>query len=301
MATPWMKFYPRDWRGDQALRMVSLAARGLWIECLAVMHEATPYGHLVVNGRPVGDDALARMVGASGDEVRTLLSELREAGVCDVTGAGVIFSRRMVRDQERAAKGRKAVKKRWAQTSENKDKSDEPNRSPNRGPITQKPEAGGQKGDARERAQSPFAEGFREAWSIWPKGQGRNCGEIGACRAWIAQAKDHGGNPQAMLAACRTYAAQADPEFCLGFDKFMHRGTWREWAPAASSGQSDPASWTGDQWRAALSIWKAHRSAKPQWWAENVGGPEPGQPSCQAPAEIQREFGFDPREQGRAA
>ena len=69
MANPWMKFYPRDWRGDQALRIVSLSARGLWIECLSVMHEATPYGHLVVNGRPVGDDALARMVGASGDEV----------------------------------------------------------------------------------------------------------------------------------------------------------------------------------------------------------------------------------------
>lgn len=26
---PWMKFYPRDWRGDQALRAVSLTARGL--------------------------------------------------------------------------------------------------------------------------------------------------------------------------------------------------------------------------------------------------------------------------------
>ena len=42
---PWLKFYPRDWRGDQALRLVSLHARGLWIELLCVMHEATPYGH----------------------------------------------------------------------------------------------------------------------------------------------------------------------------------------------------------------------------------------------------------------
>ena len=40
---PWMKFYPRDWRGDQALRAVSIAARGLWLECLCIMHEARPY------------------------------------------------------------------------------------------------------------------------------------------------------------------------------------------------------------------------------------------------------------------
>jgi len=58
MSAPWMKFYPRDWRGDQALRAVSIAARGLWMECLCIMHEAKPYGHLVLNGQPVGDDAL---------------------------------------------------------------------------------------------------------------------------------------------------------------------------------------------------------------------------------------------------
>ena len=42
MSQPWIKFYPRDWRGDQALRVVSLAARGLWIEMLSIMHEGQP-------------------------------------------------------------------------------------------------------------------------------------------------------------------------------------------------------------------------------------------------------------------
>ena len=61
MKRPWFKFYPSDWRADQALRSCSVAARGLWIECMCIMHEADPYGHLVVNGRPVTDTLLARL------------------------------------------------------------------------------------------------------------------------------------------------------------------------------------------------------------------------------------------------
>lgn len=98
---PWMKFYPRDWRGDQALRAVSIAARGLWMECLCIMHEAKPYGHLMLNGEPVEDHVLARMAGVSVDEVSALMAELRQAGVLSVTGRGVIFSRRMTKDHAR--------------------------------------------------------------------------------------------------------------------------------------------------------------------------------------------------------
>ena len=47
---PWMKFYPADWRAEPSLRFTSLAARGLWIEMLALMHEATPRGSLLVKG-----------------------------------------------------------------------------------------------------------------------------------------------------------------------------------------------------------------------------------------------------------
>lgn len=145
MSNPWIKFYPRDWRGDQALRSVSIAARGLWIECLCIMHEAKPYGHLLLNGQSVGDDALARMTGAPVDEVSALMAELRQAGAFSVTREGVIFSRRMTKDHARASKGRKAVQKRWAQQSDIKEQSDAPNRVPNSPPTTQKPEARYQK------------------------------------------------------------------------------------------------------------------------------------------------------------
>lgn len=138
---PWLKFYPRDWRGDQALRAVSIAARGLWMECLCIMHEAKPYGHLTLNGDPVGGDVLARMTGVPVDEVSALMAELRQAGVLSVTSRGVVFSRRMTKDHARARKGQKAVSLRWSQVPDGVEQSGAPNRSPNRSPNTQKPEA----------------------------------------------------------------------------------------------------------------------------------------------------------------
>lgn len=104
MSKPWMKFYPADWRSDPALRMCPLAARGLWMEMLAIMHEAEPYGHLVVKGRPVDALALAKLVGIGLKECRNLLATLRQVGVFSETETGIIFSRRMTRDHAKALK-----------------------------------------------------------------------------------------------------------------------------------------------------------------------------------------------------
>lgn len=165
--TPWMKFYPRDWRGDQSLRAVSLAARGLWMECLCLMHEAKPYGHLLLAGQPVGNDVLSRMVGSSLDEIGLLLAELEKAGVFSRTANDVIYSRRMTKDFQASRTGKKAVEKRWAKTrnptaseviettEEKSDPNRVPNRSPIRVPITQKPEGRSQKEAAATRADPP--------------------------------------------------------------------------------------------------------------------------------------------------
>lgn len=99
-AKPSFQFYPSDWLRDPGLRSCSLGARGLWIDILSFMHEAEPYGHLLLNGRPVDAITLARMVGSDVRTVRRLLSELEAAGVFSKTEPGTIFSRRMVRDQE---------------------------------------------------------------------------------------------------------------------------------------------------------------------------------------------------------
>lgn len=101
---PWFKFYPSDWRADKGLRLCGAAARGLWIEMLCVMHEAKPYGHLLVNGRPLTETQLASLSGIPLDQVHALLAELENADVFSKNGKGVIYSRRMTRDARKAAK-----------------------------------------------------------------------------------------------------------------------------------------------------------------------------------------------------
>lgn len=104
---PWMKFYPSDWRSDPCLRMCSLAARGLWMEILGLMHEAEPYGHLLVRGSPPTDAQLAMLAGAAPDQIPELLGELESAGVFSRTRQGVIYSRRMTKDEKKRRVARK--------------------------------------------------------------------------------------------------------------------------------------------------------------------------------------------------
>lgn len=102
-ALPWFKFFPSSWRSDPALRSCCLAARGLWMELLALMHEGQPRGHLRLSiGEPIARSSLAALTGVSPLELETLLAELQAAGVFSVDEDGVIFSRRMVRDEEKA-------------------------------------------------------------------------------------------------------------------------------------------------------------------------------------------------------
>lgn len=103
---PWFKFYPSDWRGDAKLRMCSISARGLWTEMLCVMHEAEPYGHLMIEGKPVVNRQIAALAGISVAECGKLMCELESAGVYSRTDDKIIFSRRMVRDHEKAVKDR---------------------------------------------------------------------------------------------------------------------------------------------------------------------------------------------------
>jgi hypothetical protein len=103
---PWMKFYPSDWQSDPALRMCSLAARGFWIECMVIMHKSDDYGMLLINGKKPSNSQLGILVGASENEVKELLLDLENSGVFSINRNGVIYSRRMVRDEIKSRKNR---------------------------------------------------------------------------------------------------------------------------------------------------------------------------------------------------
>jgi len=99
---PWMKWYPSDWRGEPKLRMCSLAARGLWADMISYMHEGQPYGHFTIEGHAPNTAEIAALVSRPLGEVEIALAELDERQVFSRTPDGVIYSRRMVRDEEKA-------------------------------------------------------------------------------------------------------------------------------------------------------------------------------------------------------
>jgi hypothetical protein len=101
----YFKFFPRDWRGDELLQTCSLAARGLWVELLCVAHKSR--GLVRVNGMSPTIRVLAKQVRADPNEVRRLLKELTNMGVCSVLADGTICSRRMIRDAKRREINRK--------------------------------------------------------------------------------------------------------------------------------------------------------------------------------------------------
>lgn len=100
---PAFQFYPGDWLKDPSLRAVSSGARGLWMDMLCLMWETQPRGYLQTPfGAPLSDEQIARMTGnCSLEEVRGWLGELELLGVFSRTTQGVIYCRRLVRDEHK--------------------------------------------------------------------------------------------------------------------------------------------------------------------------------------------------------
>lgn len=104
---PFIKFFPNDWLAEPTIRVCSLAARGLWMDMLSLMHLSPRRGYLLAaTGSPLTPEQLARMTGCSADEVTRLLAELRSSGAfsCTDDGTNTIYSRRMVRDEGKREK-----------------------------------------------------------------------------------------------------------------------------------------------------------------------------------------------------
>lgn len=99
MKRPASQYYWGDWWKDKALHSCSLAARGIWHEMNCLMHEGEPYGHLTLNGKPMTVAQLANQCRISTQLCAKLLRELEDAGVPSKTDEGVLYSRRMVRDE----------------------------------------------------------------------------------------------------------------------------------------------------------------------------------------------------------
>ena len=97
---PALQFYPGDWRKDPGVQALSFHDRGVWFEIILLMHESDERGKLLLNGRAMPDEALARLLGVDKQILTTTISTLLTYGVAsrdDQTGA--LMCRRMVRDE----------------------------------------------------------------------------------------------------------------------------------------------------------------------------------------------------------
>lgn len=165
---PWLKFYPADWRADPALRSCTIAARGLWIEMLAIMHEAEPYGSLLIKGKRPDKKQLASLVGVPERECAVLLLELEGFGVLERDSDGTVFSRRMRRDHAKAIEdmengkggGNKALM----------GGVNPPNKAEDKAQI---PEARNQKLEKKETRETALFAAMDALWSIWPNKVGK--------------------------------------------------------------------------------------------------------------------------------
>ncbi len=97
---PAFQFYPGDWLKDPAIRACSLAERGLCLEIILIMFESPRRGYLLVGDHPPALRELARMVGTSAKQCESLLRGLENKKVFSRDEQGVLFSRRMLRDEE---------------------------------------------------------------------------------------------------------------------------------------------------------------------------------------------------------
>lgn len=101
---PFLKFFPSDWRADPKLRNCSYGARGLWVEMLCLMHHSEQYGFLLINGQAPNDLQIAAQTGGPVEECCRLIAELAANDVFSRDRRGVIYSRKMVRDEIKRSK-----------------------------------------------------------------------------------------------------------------------------------------------------------------------------------------------------
>ncbi|MCK1274136.1 hypothetical protein IVB46_02630 [Bradyrhizobium sp. 61] len=202
-----MKFYPSDWRSEPTLRLCSIAARGLWAEMMCVMHDAEPYGSLLVNGRRIDKKQLAGLAAITEKDCTTLLMELEGNGVFSRDDDGTIYSRRMRRDHAKAIKDKENGKGGGNPGLKGKVKGgvNPPDKGEDK---AQKPEARiDVADDARANPNPSFDLAERllviagHDRSFWPPGW---CGAPNRIATWLAQ----GWKPEIIIAAVTSAAAR---------------------------------------------------------------------------------------------
>lgn len=106
-----------DWAGDQEVRRLTPAERGVWIDLLALAAVGAPVGYVCdQRGNPLSYEEIGRFTNASPTEVESLIVGILEKGAASRDRTGRLFNRRMVRHAQKRAEKANAGKQGGDQT-----------------------------------------------------------------------------------------------------------------------------------------------------------------------------------------
>jgi hypothetical protein len=98
-----------DWAGDKAVRSLTPAERGLWIDLICLASDGAPVGFVTdARGDPVPVEEIARFANCSAGEASSLISSILKKAAASRDRSGRLYNRRMVRDYELSVKRRRA-------------------------------------------------------------------------------------------------------------------------------------------------------------------------------------------------
>lgn len=99
MKMPAFQFYPTDWLKDLSVQSLSFEQKGVWIDLLCIMHLSEERGKLIANSLPIPCRILARMIGIDVRKLQNILHVLVKQKVAYIDANGVIYNKRMVKDE----------------------------------------------------------------------------------------------------------------------------------------------------------------------------------------------------------
>lgn len=292
-AVIWSKWFWSDWFADHLLRRCSPAARGLWMDLMALSMQCEPMGVLADGDKEMSVAEIARNCSMRKEQVARLLAELERNGVCSRDERGRIYSRRIVREI-RASWRNKANGMCGGNpqlTAENKEKSDKP----------QKPESKSQEPESRShepetlsssaaKTASPQAPLIRVAELM-----GVTLDQLHKRTSWMVFADtfatwvEQGCDPErdiwptiAALSAKRRKLPNSPLYFRDAVfdarDQRLGAATPADRPHLAPGASAQPAKWVSpEEWQTRLDVFKTINAWSHRW------GPRPGEPGCLAP------------------
>ncbi|MFG1257325.1 hypothetical protein V5F79_08350 [Xanthobacter flavus] len=299
MTEPWSKFFWSDWEADHGLRLCSLAAQGLWMRMLCVCARHDPKGYLAINGHPLTVTDIARLAGVAETEAEILMEELGRNGVFSRNRTGVIYSRRMVKDEKRSKEGRKWKNLGLSQATENKGEKSAPARGATSGPsphilearsLEEKEICAAEASPSGKAAKSDLAEAWERFRRAYPRRDGSQ--DWPKAREIFDRAVKAGVDPKAIIGGAERYAADCrrrgdeGGKFVKQARSWLNGRLWEEYAGASAGGSSSAWAPAGIDWRGLVRNFRSSGN-----WPSSIG-PGPDQSGCRAPPEILAEFGL---------